>query len=41
MGTVVQDRRKRIKSNVWVLALVAIAFYAGFIALTYLRGHHL
>jgi hypothetical protein len=34
------DRHKRIKANVLVLALTALAFYAGFILLTYYRGHH-
>jgi hypothetical protein len=34
------DRRKRIRANVVGLALLAFAFYAGFIALSYYRSRH-
>jgi hypothetical protein len=34
------DRRKRIRRSVIVLALVAVAFYVGFILLAVTRGIH-
>jgi hypothetical protein len=34
-----QERKRRVRRNVWLLAATAVAFYVGFIALTYLRGH--
>ena len=31
------ERRRRIRRNVWLLALLAIGFYAGFIVLSLTR----
>jgi hypothetical protein len=36
----ISQRRRRITSGALALGLVALAFYAGFIALTYYRSRH-
>lgn len=33
------DRRKAVRRTAFVLALIALAFYVGFILLTYYRAH--
>jgi uncharacterized membrane protein (DUF485 family) len=34
------DVRTRIRVRAWVLTSLALAFYFGFIALTFYRSHH-
>jgi hypothetical protein len=34
-----QDRRRAVHRTAWWLALIALAVYVGFIALSVVRGH--
>jgi hypothetical protein len=34
-----QHRRRAVQRTAWWLALIALAFYVGFIALSVVRGH--
>jgi len=34
-----QDRRRAVQRTAWWLALIALAVYVGFIALSVVRGH--
>jgi hypothetical protein len=37
--SVEEQRKRRIRRNVWWLVALALAFYVGFIAMSVWRGH--
>ena len=35
-----EDQRRRVRVTTWVVSLIALAVYIGFIVLTVMRAHH-